>query len=583
MNKLWPYFKLLGPVKGAFIASMVCGLIFGVASGLGLPLMAQKVFPILFGGQPVATWLLVVAVLLLPAAFAVRGISGFFNSYLINYCGTYVLNRLRERVFDKILLMPLAVYSRHSTGDLLTRASQDTAVLQTTLTDVSNDLIKYPITLLGSMAAVVYLAIQQKQLLFILLLLAIIPICIVPIKIFGDLLRKRAHQQQRQSSTVTDVLNENIRGVREVRLYSQEKAQQTRFVTAIETLRNLGLKIAKYQSGLSPLIEFISSIGIATAIYYAYRVHLSLDVVIPLITALYMAYDPIKKLGDVHNKLRRGMASLERIEVILEEPSDLPEPANPVAIGRAQGEVVFDKVVFRYPTGKTNALEDFSLAVPAGMVVGIVGPSGAGKSTLMNLIPRLYEAASGRVLIDGIDTRELSLADLRRQIAVVPQDAFLFNDTVAANIALGDPNANEAKIRAAAQRAQAHHFIEAMPNGYQTNVGEAGGLMSGGQRQRLAIARAFYKDAPILLLDEPTSALDAEHEGEIFAAMQELAKGRTTFVVSHRLKSLHFCHKIAYIELGRLVAFATHEELMKSCEGYRHLYNANDLREAVHA
>ncbi len=577
MKRFLPYFELLKPVRGQFVGALFFGLIFGLASGFGLPFVAQKVFPVLFGGKEVSTLALLGYLSILPLAFAIRGVSGFLNTYLISACGTDVLNQLRAKVFSKLQKMSLLAYQEHPTGDLLTRATNDTAALQNTLVMVSNDLIKYPITLLGAFAALIYLSLQQHQLLFVVILLGVIPICIFPIRALGLLLQSRAKQSQAQTANVTDILGENIRGVREVKLYNQEAYQSARFGKAIDLLRRFSLKMVKYNAALNPIIEFISSVGVTLAIYYAYRARLSLEVVAPLIMALYMAYEPIKRIAGVHNNLKRGEASLDRIEELLAEKDDIQERSGACELSRAKGEVAFENVFFAYPRGDGDALKGFSLGIEPGQVVGVVGPSGAGKSTLLNLLPRLLDVREGSVKIDGMDVRDLKLADLRHQIAAVPQEAFLFNDTVAANVSLGDPSATREAIEAAARRAQAHDFIMALPKGYETVVGEAGGQLSGGQRQRLAIARAFYKDAPILIMDEPTSALDAENESEIFASLKRLTEGRTTLIVSHRLKSLQFCHRIAYMEAGRLAAEGTHDELLSRSEGYRRLYEANAL------
>lgn len=574
MKRFLPYFKLLKNVWPQFVGALLTGFIFGVASGFGLPYVSQKVFPVLFGGKEVDMWTLVLYLCILPAAFAIRGISGFFNTYLISYCGTDILNHLRRQVFTKLQQMPILAYQSHPTGDLLTRTTGDTAQLQNTLMTVSNDMIKYPVTLVSALAAVVYLAVTQNQLGFIVILLGVIPVCVIPVRVLGQLLQKRARQGQGQVAGVTDILSENIRGVREIKLYGQEEQQSKRFDVSIKGLQRYTLKIVKYQASLNPIIEFISVIGVTIAIYYAYKAHLKLEVVVPLIMALYMAYEPVKKIGAVHNSLKLGEASLDRIEELLNEPTEVPEPTNPVEIARAKGNVTFENISFGYPRAERLALNNFSLTIPAGTVVGIVGPSGAGKTTLIGLVPRLFDPKEGTVKVDGIDIRQLRTKDLRAQIAAVPQDAFLFNDSVLANIALGETITDEVRQRAiaAAQQAQAHQFIVAMPHGYDTTVGEAGGQLSGGQRQRLAIARAFYKNAPILVMDEPTSALDAENENEIFSSLKDLASGRTALIVSHRLKSLVFCHKIAYLEDGRLIDYGTHDELIARCTGYKNLY-----------
>ncbi|NDE91648.1 MAG: ABC transporter ATP-binding protein, partial [Alphaproteobacteria bacterium] len=420
MKRFLPYFALLKPVRWAFVGALLSGLVFGVASGFGLPFVAQKVFPVLFGGQEVDQMTLWGYLMILPMAFALRGISGFLNTYLIAVCGTAVLNQLRARVFAKLQQMPLLAYQKHPTGDLLTRANSDTAQLQNTLMSVSNDLVKYPITLLGAVAAVIYLAAMQHQLQLILILLGVIPLCVIPIRFLGMHLQKRAKQSQAQNANVTDILNENIRGVREVKLYAQEAFQASRFRQAIDQLRRFALKMVKYSASLNPIIEFISVIGITVAIYFAYRAHLTLEVVAPLIMALYMAYEPVKKIGGVHNSLKQGGASLERIEQLLNEPNDMQEPAEAIPMNnRARGQVTFEKVSFSYPRGERRVLDDFSLQIQPGEVVGVVGPSGAGKTTLLGLLPRLFDPQKGAVKIDGIDVRQLKMTDLRLQLAAV--------------------------------------------------------------------------------------------------------------------------------------------------------------------
>jgi subfamily B ATP-binding cassette protein MsbA len=340
------------------------------------------------------------------------------------------------------------------------------------------------------------------------------------------------------------------------------------------------MKIVKYAQALTPAIEVISAAGIAVTLVYAYRSGLKLETFIALITALYSSYEPVKKLGALNNELKRGTAALDRLEVVLHEPVTIADPAQPAAVGRLRGDVTFEGVTFAYQAD-VPVLRDVSIAIPAGTVCALVGPSGAGKSTFANLVPRFYEVASGRVAIDGVDLRAMRLADLRRNIAVVSQDPVLFNDTILENLLLGravrpelaERGATRAEVEQAARDAFAHNFITTLPQGYETVVGERGASLSGGQRQRIALARAFLRNAPILILDEATSALDSESEAFIQAALQKLVVGKTVFIIAHRFSTIRDATKILVFDRGQIVAHGTHTQLYGGNALYKSLFD----------
>ncbi len=405
-----------------------------------------------------------------------------------------------------------------------------------------------------------------------LVCLAAVPLTVFPVRYVGRKVIRRAAQVQGQLGGVSSLFSENLSAAREVRAFGLERRETNRFADACRALITSQMKIVKYSQALTPAIEVISAAGIAVTLVYAYRGGLGLETFIALITALYGSYEPVKKLGALSNELRRGTAALDRLEVVLKEPVTVADPADPVAIGRLRGAVSFRGVGFAYQPGNP-VLEDVSVEIPAGTVCALVGPSGAGKSSFANLVPRFHDVGTGNVLIDGIDVRAMRLTDLRRNIAVVPQDPVLFNDSVLANILLGREGASREEVERAARDAFAHDFINALPQGYDTRVGERGAALSGGQRQRIALARAFLRDAPILILDEATSALDGESEAAIQAALRKLMAGKTVLIIAHRFSTIRDATRILVFDGGRLAGVGTHAELHAGNPLYRSLHD----------
>lgn len=575
MKRFRPYFRHLRAVRGPIAIAIFFGLLYGAASGAGLPLLVKYVFPRIFspGDAPVPFLHVALVAAYIPLIFALRALSGYLNGYFTQFAGVRVLEALRLDYFRKLQVLPLSFVQGKQTGDLMSRGLSDTQQLQFTLTLLANDGIKQPATLISALAAVGYLAYTSQGAGLALVCLAAVPLTVFPVRFVGRKVIKRAAQVQSQLGSVSSHFSENLAAAREVRAFGLEERETSRFAAACRALITSQLKIVKYAQALTPAIEVISAAGIAITLVYAYRSGLQLETFIALITALYSSYEPVKKLGALNNELKRGTAALDRLEVVLNEPVTIADLAQPVAIGRLRGDVAFDHVTFAYQPGEP-VLRDVTIALPAGTVCALVGPSGAGKTTFANLIPRFYETGAGAVTIDGHDLRALRLADLRRNIAVVSQDPVLFNDTILENLRLGraTPEATRAEIEQAARDAFAHNFITALPQGYDTIVGERGASLSGGQRQRIALARAFLRNAPILILDEATSALDSESEASIQAALQKLVIGKTVFIIAHRFSTIRDATKILVFDHGQIVARGTHAELVAGNELYRSLY-----------
>ena len=619
MKRFYPYFGYLREVKFTFLAGVLAGVLYAAASGLGMPLMMEKVFPIIFGGKPefeavvdsvvqaegeekaeemlsaafesemamreetreVRQWfddrfgedgrmmMLAAAAVLFPVVALIRGMAGFLNVYWITAAGLNVLRRIQASVFDKIQRLPLGFFSGRKTGDLISRVNGDSGILQAVVTTISNDLIKQPLTLLMALSYLVYKSIESESAFFVLVCLLSIPIAVVPIRILGKKLMRRAGNMQKQSGDNTAILAETLGATREVRAFNLEDMLAKRFLDGVQRWTKLHLKVVRYRYFVPPIIEMLAAAAVAVALSYGANNGMTLSEFLPIITALYMCYDPIKKLGEVHNRIKQGEASLDRLEVILNAEEGVTDPENPVTIEKVKGGITFRGVDFSY--GKAPALRDISVEIPAGQIVALVGPSGAGKTTFASMIPRFYDPTEGSIELDGVDLTTLRMKDLRDHITLVPQEAVLFSGTVEENIKLGRLGASREDIEKAARLANADKFIKDFPSGYDTQVGERGAQLSGGQKQRISIARAFLKDAPVLILDEATAALDADTESQIQTELADLAKGRTTLIIAHRFSTIRIADRILVFDGGRVVGDGTFEELERSNELFQSL------------
>ena len=571
LKRFRPYFNYLKPVKVQFGVGLLAGLIYAASSGFGLPYVTKHLVPLVTQPDKPEAAVLFGYLALVPIMFALRALGSFINAYFIAYSGMYVLEQIRRMVFDHIQRLPLAFFHKNKVGDLMSRVLGDTTLLQTAVVKVVDSLIKEPATLLAAGAYLVYLSFQAEDISFILLALASIPACVLPIRFIGQAIVKKATLAQAQAGELNHVLNENLSATREIRAYNLEAQQSERFAETCARFFKQSLKVVKYDKALSPIIEVVTAGALVGALYIAIQRDVDEGALASILVALYMCYQPTKKLGNVSNTIRQAEASLNRLEYILDTQDTVPDAANPTPLKKAQGDLNFENVAFQY--ADEAVLQSVHATIPAGQTVALVGPSGAGKTTFANLVPRFYDVAEGCVRIDGLDVRQIAKADLRRQIALVSQEAVLFGDTIANNIRLGNPNASDADIEQAARMAHAHDFIEALEDGYETLVGERGSRLSGGQRQRISIARAFLKNAPIIILDEPTSALDAESEHQIQAALEELSKGRTVLIIAHRFSTIQHADRILVFDRGQIIASGTHAELYPSNALYKSLYD----------
>lgn len=620
MKRFYPYFAYLRDVKPQFLAGIAAGLVFAAASGLGLPLMVKTVFPLIFGKhkqvaaveevlvaakgpeeaelllkkafgddmdayakakenearfqkyvppEKLGKVMLIVACCVIPLAALIRGLAGFLNVYWVTAAGLHVLREIQQSVFVKLQRLPLGFFSGRKTGDLISRVISDSNMLQGVVTTISNDLIKQPFTLIFALSFLVWNSYQSKESFFLLLCMMGIPFAVLPIRILGKRLMRKAAVMQREAGDNSAILAETLGATREIRAFNLEEMMGQRFLAGIGRWTKYHLKVIKYRYLSTPLIEMVAAGVVAVALGYGGSRGLSMEDFMAIVAALYMCYDPIKKLGEIHNRIKQGEASLDRLEVILHAEEGVTDPPNPVTIERVTGHLSFKDVSFSY--GDNPALKGISLEVLAGQVVALVGPSGAGKTTFASLVPRFYDPTVGTISLDGVDLRDLRLKDLRDHITIVPQEAVLFAGTIFENIKLGRMNATDDEVREAARQAHAHDFILGLPQGYDTQVGERGAQLSGGQKQRISIARAFLKNAPVLILDEATSALDSEAESRIQEELADLAKGRTTFIIAHRFSTIRIADRILVFDGGKIVGDGTFQELEANDALFRNL------------
>lgn len=574
MKRFFPYYKYLLEVKGLFITAVLAGITYGAVAGAGLPLVMREVLPNVFNqeNRPLAE--LIFSALLLPAIYLVQGIAQFANTYLINFCGFKVVESIQVHVFSCVQKLPLSFFHKNKSGDLLSRLTQDTQQLRMAIVDVSNDIVVQPMKLIGAISALVYMSMQKSEFFILLVCLATVPACVFPIRLIGKKLFRKAKVVQHQTGDLTASITDGLQAPMEIRAYNMQQSVIERFRDQVARLFSARMKVVKYDKLMTPIIDFITICGAAAAIVYAGHVGMEFEKdVVPLLTALYLSYDPLKRLGKIHTKIQRATASLERVEYILHHDNPLQDPETPVELEEVSGDIAFEGVSFAYD--KDLVLHDLNLKVPSGQVVAIVGPSGAGKSSFASLIPRFYDVSAGAVSMDGFDIKSWRKKDLRQAVAIVSQSPVLFNESVMENIRIGRPEASDEEVIEASQRAHAHDFILKLDGdlGYETVVGERGTLLSGGQRQRIAIARAFLKDAPVLILDEATSALDSESEAAIQTSLEELVKGRTTFIIAHRFSTIKIADRILVLDHGHLVADGPHEQIYPENALYRELYD----------
>lgn len=509
--------------------------------------------------------------LVVVATFLLKGISYYIYTLLLEQVGQSIIRDFRQDIFNHIHKQSLSFFNQMPTGTLMSRIISDVTLLQQAVSNALVGSIRDLFQVIILLGVVFFMNWRLAMVSFIIL-----PIAAFPIIKFGRLFRKLSTSTQEEVANVSNILHETITGHRIVKAFSKEEYEGKRFFQQVNKLLMLTMKNAKYRCMQHPLMEFIGGVAIATIIWFGgnevIKGTATPGTFFAFLVALIAAYEPVKGVTSINSTIQQGLAAATRVFTLLDIEPEIQDKKGAVPLPPFTSMIEFSNLTFRYDD-ESPVLSNINIKVPAGEALAIVGPSGGGKTTFTNLIPRFLDLKEGSIKIDGTDIRDVTVSSLRSQIAMVTQQTILFNDTVRSNIAYGDQQASEQKIRDAAQAAYALDFIEALPQGFDTVIGEGGARLSGGERQRLSIARAILKNAPILILDEATSALDTESEREVQKALENLMKNRTTFVIAHRLSTIKNASRIIVIKDGAIVEQGTHETLIAQNGEYELLYN----------
>ncbi len=548
--------------------ALVCMALVAGATALSAYLM-KPVINDVFVGRDRGLLLPISAAVILT--FAVKGLANYGQAVLMSFVGLRIVTDTQHRLYAHLTRLELGFFHDSPTGNLISRFTVDINMMRTAVSNALTGFGKDFLTLIFLVGVMFW-----QDWMLALIAFVVFPIAVFPIVKLGRRMRKVTVNTQEEMGQFTTLLEQTFQGARVVKAYGMEEYEKGRVRAIAERVFGLVFKAARTRSLASPIMETLGGVAVALVIFYGGLrvIDNSMDPgsFFSFITALLLAYEPMKRLANLNTSLQEGLASAQRLFALLDREPEILEKSDALELRVSGGALHLEQVKFSYVTDQP-ALNGITLDVPAGKTVALVGPSGAGKSTVLNLIPRFYDVDEGHIVIDGCDVRDVTFTSLRGAIALVSQDVTLFDDTIRANIAYGRPGASEEEIIDAAKNAAAHDFIMDMPDGYDTYVGEQGTKVSGGQRQRLAIARAMLKNAPILLLDEATSALDTESERHVQVALKKLMAGRTTLVIAHRLSTVMDADLIHVIDLGNLAESGSHEELMAKDGIYAKLYD----------
>ncbi len=508
--------------------------------------------------------------LLLLFALTAKNVFSYFSEFAFNGIGLSMVRDLRRDAYAKLLRQSASFYSRSSTGDLLSRLLSDVELIQSAFGTRLADFVQGGVTIA---LVLVYIVSLNAQLSVFVLVLA--PILLLPIIEVTRRLRRTTFSSRERIGEMGALLSETLRGHRVIKTYGMEPFEAERFARANDRYFRVTRRTVRIQALNSPMMEVIAGLGLSAIFVYAASQirsdHMTVGGVISFLAALMMLYKPLKDVTKVNMALQLALSSARRVFELIDSPAEIADKPEAVELGGFAREIRYEDVSFHY--GEEPVLSNVDLTIRRGETVAIVGPSGAGKTTLVNLLPRLYDPTTGRVTLDGVDLRDATLESVRRQIGLVTQETVLFDTSARENIAYGRPEAREEAVRTASVAAFADEFVARLAEGYETRLGEDAGRLSGGQKQRLSIARALYKDAPILILDEATSQLDSESEALVARALTNLMAGRTTLVIAHRLSTVRRADRILVLDHGRLVESGTHAELLTRNGLYRRLHD----------
>ena len=559
--------EAVAPYWARYLLASLCMLLVAGATAALAYLMDPVVNRVFVERRADLLWPVGLAVF---ATFAVKGIAAYGQTIIMTRVGQSVLTDLQNRLFAHLLRMDLQFFSENRTGALISRLTTDINAMRQAVSTALTGLGRESLSIVFLVGVMFY----QDWLLATIAFVAF-PATVIPITRLGRRLRKVTANTQRQTGDFMTLVEQSLGGIRLVKAYRMENYEAARGQALTTAIRDLVIKAERVRALASPIMETLGGVAVTIVIVYGgWRVIdgvTSAGAFFSFITALLSAYRPMKALANANAAVNEGLAGAQRLFEILDTASTVVEKPNASPLRVTRGEIRFNTVVFSYGA-EQHALRGVTITAPAGKTTALVGPSGAGKTTILNLIPRFYDVNDGVISIDGTNIAEVTLGSLRDAVALVSQDVVLFDDTVRANIRYGRPGATETEIEEAVRAAGAQEFIAALPEGYDTLVGERGQSLSGGQRQRVAIARALLKNAPILLLDEATSALDSETERQVQTALERLKQGRTTIVIAHRLSTVAAADQICVVDRGRVVETGSHQSLIGANGTYARLH-----------
>lgn len=571
MNTKDLYIRLLKyvlPYRKAFVFSLLATAAFA-ATEPAMPALMKPLLDESFVANSSSN--LIHLPLLLILLFFVRGIASFISGYGMKLVANHIVMDLRREMFDRLQRLPLHYFDNQSSGNIIAKFTFNVSRVTSAATNVIVTLVKDTLIIIGLLAYALYLNWQLT-----LIIMIIVPPTALVIRYFSKRMRRLSRELQDTVGELTHVVQEGISGNREIKIFGGEEYENKRFNKVSNWIRRYRMKVAVASELNVPLVQMFTVTTLSIVVYFAAMQarsgEITVGTFIALITALALLSSPIKRLTRVNVELQNGLAAAESIFALLDETPELD--TGQTDIERAQGNIRFANASYTHHGSKGPVLHNISVEIAAGETVALVGPSGGGKTTLANLIPRFYNPDGGQIFLDGVDTQEITLTSLRKQIAYVGQHIILFNESVATNIAYGVQRKNvpAEEIRDAAEKAHALEFIEKLPQQFDTLIGENGVRLSAGQRQRIAIARALIKNAPILILDEATSALDTESEKIVQLALDELRTGRTSLIIAHRLSTIKDADRILAMKDGRIVESGTHDELLQLDGVYAQLY-----------
>ena len=591
----WPFFSHIKPFLPLIAAAT---LLMGLATGLKgflailvgpvmdyilvpdppgrvllgtLPLLSKEIYLEQINPFPFEVPWLVVGLLGVLATLA-KGVSEYSSTYLVNYVGQSFVARLRATAYENVVYQSSHFFYNHTTGNLISRITNDIEKIQFAFSTNLADALKQTLTLLIFLGILFYL---DWKLALIIFLAA--PLIVLPSRILGQFVRRLSRASQEKLGQIAEILQESISGHRIVKAFSMEQFELDRFRYTVRQLARINLRHLRLQALPSPLMELLGALLLVPLLYYAQQAigqgRMSQGDFGVFFVALVSLYEPMRRMSGIYMNFQHAKGASEKVFQIMVEPRQVVEKPDAAELSDFQRQIEFQQVSFNYPESGLPVLQRVSLRVGRGEVVALIGPSGSGKSSLVNLIPRFFDPTEGRVLIDGIDIRQLKLDSLRGLMGMVTQETILFNDTLRNNICYGRTQVTETEMRTAARAALAEEFILELPRQYDANIGERGQQLSGGQRQRLAIARALLKNAPILILDEATSSLDTESEILVQRALANLMRGRTVIVIAHRLSTIRRADRIVVIEQGKITEVGTHSDLMEKRGMYQRLHD----------